>query len=84
MKTTLEIPDDLFRQVKVTAAQRSQSMKAFVTEAIRRALEEQGVPGQRELQGWRSVSGRLTGEQVRDVDETVDRQFGRIDPDEWK
>ena len=84
MKTTLEIPDDLFRQVKVTAAQRSQSMKAFVTEAIRRALQEQGVPGQRELRGWRSVSGRLTLEQVRDVDETVDRQFGRIDPDEWK
>lgn len=32
MKTTLEIPDDLYRRTKATAALRGESLKDFVTE----------------------------------------------------
>lgn len=38
MKTTLEIPDPLFRKVKSTAAERGQSLKDFVTDALRDKL----------------------------------------------
>lgn len=38
MKTTLELPDPLFRQVKAHAAQRGESLRAFVTEALREKL----------------------------------------------
>jgi hypothetical protein len=38
MKTTLEMPDELFRRAKTTAAQRGQSLKQLVTVAIEREL----------------------------------------------
>jgi len=40
MKTTLEMPDKLFRRAKATAAQRGQSLKQLVTAAIERELAE--------------------------------------------
>ena len=38
MKTTLEMPDGLFRRAKATAAQRGQSLKQLVTTALEREL----------------------------------------------
>ncbi len=38
MKTTLEMPDELFRRVKTVAAQRGQSLKQLVTVALEREL----------------------------------------------
>ena len=38
MKTTLEIPDPLFRRAKSKAAERGQSLKQLVTEALQEKL----------------------------------------------
>ena len=38
MKTTLERPDELFRQAKVSAASSGQSLKTFFTEALQAKL----------------------------------------------
>ena len=38
MKTTIELPDRLFRTVKSRAAARGQSLKQFVTEALQEKL----------------------------------------------
>ncbi|MFM8349711.1 MAG: CopG family transcriptional regulator [Actinomycetales bacterium] len=38
MRTTLVLPDDLYREVKVTAIQRGETVTAFVVEALRAAL----------------------------------------------
>lgn len=38
MKTTLELPDDLLRAIKVRAAQEGRSMKDLLTELLRTAL----------------------------------------------
>ena len=46
MKTTLEMPDELFRRAKTTAAQRGQSLKQLVTVALERELAGPG-PGAR-------------------------------------
>lgn len=40
MKTTLEMPDDLFRKAKAKAALRGQSLKDLITDAVRRELED--------------------------------------------
>lgn len=40
MKTTLEMPDELFRRAKTAAAQRGQSLKQLVTVALERELAE--------------------------------------------
>ena len=43
MKTTVEIPDALFRQAKSRAAAAGQSLKTFITEALEARLA--GKPG---------------------------------------
>jgi hypothetical protein len=38
MKTTVEIPEDLFRAAKVTAAQRRITLKTLFTQALRKEI----------------------------------------------
>jgi hypothetical protein len=40
MKTTLEMPDELFRRAKATAAQRGQSLKQLITGALQHELSK--------------------------------------------
>ena len=39
MKTTIEIPDELFRKAKAVASLRGQSMKQFITQSIITSLQ---------------------------------------------
>jgi hypothetical protein len=83
MKTTLEIPDALFRKAKATAAQQGRTMKEYVTEALMEKLEGKG-----QGQGWRSVLGKLTAEgkkAAREVDAIIRAgNFNKIDPEVWQ
>lgn len=83
MKTTLEIPDKLFRQTKAMAAMRGESLKDFVTEALQAHLEQQ-VPGASSRRGWQSVFGQAKREEVEPIDAIVAEEFERIEPDEWR
>jgi hypothetical protein len=47
MKTTIEVPDDLYRRAKATAALRGQKMKDLVEEGLRLVIEKPGKTGQR-------------------------------------
>lgn len=38
-KTTIEMPDELFRKAKAVAAVRGQSMEEWLTELLRREIE---------------------------------------------
>lgn len=40
MKTTLEIPDDLMREIKIRAAREDRKLKDLVAELLRRGLAE--------------------------------------------
>jgi metal-responsive CopG/Arc/MetJ family transcriptional regulator len=53
MRTTLDIPDELFREVKATAARRGMMMRQFVAEALREKLRA-GNPASRP---WKNLSG---------------------------
>ncbi len=83
MKTTLEIPDDLFRQTKATAAIRGESLKDFVAEALKAHLERRSLatPSQ---PGWRNVFGKASREAVEAVDAIVARDLETIDPADWQ
>lgn len=83
MKTTLEIPDDLFRKTKATAALRGENLKQFVVEALRNHLERQ-TPGTDSPSGWRSVFGKARPEEVEEVTAIVAEDLERIDPEEWQ
>jgi hypothetical protein len=45
MRTTVDIPDELFRRAKSQAALRGRKLKDLVEEGLRLVLEEQKAPG---------------------------------------
>ena len=47
MKTTLEIPDAVFRRAKSAPAERGVPLRAFVTEAVRDKLAAHGRPAEK-------------------------------------
>ena len=67
MKTTLEIPDELFRRTKAFAALRGESLKDFVTAAIRAHVENQASQ-EPTGGGWRTVFSEADAEEVKEVD----------------
>ncbi|RLB55130.1 MAG: hypothetical protein DRJ42_07180 [Deltaproteobacteria bacterium] len=82
MKTTLEIPDELYRQVKALAALSGRTIKDLVNEVLRKRVEEErAMSGER---GWRSVFGKGPPEQVERVQAYLDEEFSRVDLDEWQ
>ncbi len=58
MKTTVEIPDALFRKAKARAAECGQTLKELLTEALTDKLrkERRGAPGE---PGWMRGFGKL-------------------------
>jgi hypothetical protein len=84
MKTTLEIPDPLFRKVKSIAAERGQSLKDFVTEALQDKLAPKpGRPAATEpdwMQGFGKLK-RLRKETGR-VQAVIDQEFEVIEPED--
>lgn len=43
MKTTIELPDELFRRAKAVAALRGESLKQLITESLRKEIGGTGV-----------------------------------------
>lgn len=79
MKTTLELPDDLFRRTKTEAAMRGQPMKDLVVEALEEKLKRKPA----RLGGWRSVFGRASKAMVRDVDARL-KDLEHVNLADWK
>ena len=83
MKTTLEIPDDIFRQSKAAAAMRGESLKDFVTESLRVRLEG-SASKDLEQSGWRRVFSQAKPEEVAEVDAIIAEELETIDPEAWR
>ena len=84
MKTTIEIPDPLFRKAKSRAAERGQSLKQFVTEALQEKLvANRGKARPREpewMQGFGKLR-RLRKETAR-IQARIDEAFEVIEPED--
>ena len=84
MKTTLEIPDLLFRKAKSKAAERGQTLKQLVTEALQEKLAvgtgkmRPGEPGW--MQGFGKLR-RLRKETAR-IQARIDERFEDIEPED--
>lgn len=59
MKTTIEIPDVLFRKVKSKAAERGRTLKEFVTEALQEKLTSGRPAGRSGEPEWMQGFGKL-------------------------
>jgi hypothetical protein len=87
MRTTIDIPDELFRRAKATAALEGGTLKDLVTEALRDYLDRRGEPAT-ELRGWRRVFGMASSEEDRAelarIDAIIEEECERIFPEEWE
>lgn len=84
MKTTIEIPDLLFRKAKSKAAERGQSLRQLVTEALQEKLAARtsGIgPGAPEwMQGFGKLR-QLRKETAR-IQAKIDEAFEVIEPED--
>ena len=80
MKTTLEIPDLLFRRAKSVAAQRGIPLRQLVTEAVQEKLRTTS-----QEKPWMQHVGRLKHlhKERKQIERRVEEAFERIDPEVW-
>jgi hypothetical protein len=82
MKTTLEIPNAIFRRAKSKAAERGIPLRQFVTEAVEDKLKTPSAAGQKP---WMKHLGKLKDlrkENVR-VNKVIEEAFEKVDPEMW-
>ena len=70
MRTTIRLPDDLYREVKVTAASTGRNVTSFIEEALRAALLREHEPADLEREAYRvtpvGVGGVVPGVDLTD------------------
>jgi hypothetical protein len=84
MKTTLEIPDLLFRKAKSHAAERGQTLKDFVADALqaRLAAVTEGIPtGEPEWMAGFGKLRRLRKETAR-IQGVIDEAFETVESED--
>ena len=83
MKTTVEIPDSLFRKAKSRAAELGQTLKEFMTEALQDKLAKKSNPRAAEP-GWMRGFGRLRPlrKETARIQRHIDRVFEVIEPED--
>ena len=82
MKTTLEIPDAVFKRAKVVAAERGIPFRQLVSEALAEKLSSAKRPDQ----PWMKSFGKLRplrSETAR-INRIIEAEFGKIEPEDWR
>jgi hypothetical protein len=81
MKTTLEIPDFLFRRAKSVAAERGIPLREFVTEAVRDKLNS---TGRIEDKPWMAAFGKLRQlkHETTRINRAIEEEFEQIEPED--
>jgi hypothetical protein len=86
MRTTIELPDPLFREVKATAARQGMRFKDYITEALREKLGKRPGPAEKP---WMKFAGIAAHDpemvaELKRIEQIVDDNFGQIDEEDWK
>lgn len=83
MKTTIEISDPLFRRAKSKAAERGQTLREFVTEALQDKLTKPGTVGPGEPD-WMRGFGKLRSlrNETARIQKQIDAVFEVIEPED--
>jgi hypothetical protein len=83
VKTTLEIPDPIFRRAKSVAAERGIPLRAFVTEAV-----EEKLDAGRKVKDkpWMAAFGKLKHlrKETARINRIIEEEFETIEPEEWR
>ena len=84
MKTTLEIPDALFRRVKSKAAERGQTMKEFVNGALQEKLASRRSTAPSREPDWMQGFGKLRRlrKETGAIQERIHEAFEVVEPED--
>jgi hypothetical protein len=81
MKTTLEIPDAIFRRAKTAAAERGIPFRALVSEALAEKLRAEGG---KDSKPWMKTFGklRLLRKETARINRIIEEAFEQIDAED--
>ena len=86
MKTTIEIPDPVFRRAKARAAERGQALREFVTEALQEKLagRRPGPGSGTDAPPWMKGFGRLRPlhRETARIQRVIDQAFEVVEPED--
>lgn len=83
MKTTLEIPESLFRKAKATAARQGRTLKHLVQEALSEKIAR--IDGHsRKQKPWMVLAGELKHlrSENRRIERAIEAEFEKIEPED--
>lgn len=83
MKTTLEIPEPLFRKAKATAARQGHTLKQLVQEALSEKIARvNGVSSQQKP--WMALAGGLKHlrSENRRIERVIEAEFENVEPED--
>jgi hypothetical protein len=83
MKTTLEIPDLIFRRAKSAAAERGIPLREFVTEAVKDKLAAGARSGEKP---WLKLMGKLKHlhKETERINRLIEEDSEKIDAEMWR
>jgi hypothetical protein len=86
MRTTIDLPDPLFRLVKATAAGQGMRLKDYITEALQDKLSKHSNPAEKP---WMKFAGIAANDpemvaELKRIEQIVDENFEQIEEEEWK
>jgi len=81
VKTTLEIPDAVFRQAKSVAAQRGIPLRQFVTEAVKDKLANRG---EGRAKPWMAAFGKLKHlrKETARINRLIEEEFEQVEAED--
>lgn len=82
MKTTLEIPDALFRRAKSAAAEHGIPLRELISEALAEKLRGCGT----EDRPWLKTFGKLRGlrKETARISRIIQEEFSQVEPEDWQ
>ncbi len=87
MKTTFELPDNLFRNAKVVAAGAGMSLRELFTQAIAEKLQPKGSSAVEKpwMKGFGALgSSRLLRKETRRIQSLIDSEFSTVNAEDWR
>ena len=86
VRTTIELPDPLFREVKATAARQGMRLKDYITEALQDKLAKLPAPAQKP---WMKFTGIAANDpemvaELKRIEQVVEENFEQIEEEEWQ
>lgn len=84
MKTTIDIPDPLYKWAKIQAVQRGATLKEFVVQALEQKRDALDGAAAAAPPAWKQSFGALRHlrKETKRIQSEIDETFGQIEPED--